>query len=394
MSTGPLSAKVGIAVSDTHISGTARRLGNLFRTLSTQSPSIYHFIVSEELYEWLNAAGYHLDDWPNVHRVRPLKITSHLDSRRWESRSIRVEDAMRFLTLMNFRRQVARIVRQESIGILQVALDPVYVFGLFPVPGVVQIASLVSHLHYHYDRGNFFGRLLQLGLPSYDVIDCISPYIYERVLENGFSPDKVFCAPNSFVDVNRYKPEKKNVNEIVFAVRVHKFKNPELFIDAISHIIEECPRAVFHLRGAGPMMERLDYRLGTLGLKDHVHSGFVWDTSRILNKSSINVHLEAEDNYPNQSVLEGMAAGNAIIATDVGLTRRLVDETNGILVPLSDPGALAEAVIWMLEHPTQTLKMGKRSREKVLRGQRLETYLNYIQSVYLRASSFLRHRNS
>jgi glycosyltransferase involved in cell wall biosynthesis len=188
------------------------------------------------------------------------------------------------------------------------------------------------------------------------------------------------------VDVERYRPEKKNPNIVVFAARLHDFKNPELYLDTISGICKEYPQVEFYMLGIGPLRDRIERRLRTLGLKDRVHYGFMWDTSSVLNRSSINVQLQEEDNYPSQSLLEGMAAGNAIVATDVGLTRRLVDEGNGILIPSSNARALEEAINWMLEHPEQTLKMGKRSREKVLREHTLDSYLKYIEDVYDRAS--------
>jgi glycosyltransferase involved in cell wall biosynthesis len=376
-------AKVGIALTDTFISGTVRRVANMFKALSLQHPSRYHLIVSEELYGWLNRAQYHLDDYPNVHH---LKVRSRLDSKKWETESLTFEDVGRYLTLRNFRKQTAHIIKEENIRILQVVLDSVYMFGLHPIPGVVQIASLVSHLRRHYDNTNLMGRVLRFCLGRYDLIDCISPRIYELGLQNGFPPNKMFCAPNSFVNVEQYKPEKKNVNQIVFAARLNDFKNPELYLNAINETHEQCPQAEFHLLGTGPLRERIKRRLHTLGLQCRVHSGFMWDTSRVLNKSSINVHLEEEDNYPNQSLLEGMAAGNAIVATDVGLTRRLAGEDNGIVIPPSDTRALTKAMIWMLEHPGETLKMGKRSREKVLREHTLDSYLKYIEDVYDRAS--------
>jgi glycosyltransferase involved in cell wall biosynthesis len=110
----------------------------------------------------------------------------------------------------------------------------------------------------------------------------------------------------------------------------------------------------------------------------------------VLNRSSISVHLQQEDNYPSQSLLEGMASGNAIIATDVGLTRRLVDAGSGILIPLSDPEALSNAMIWTLDHPGATRTMGKRSREKVLREHTVGRYLEYVNELYDRASRLMK----
>jgi glycosyltransferase involved in cell wall biosynthesis len=192
------------------------------------------------------------------------------------------------------------------------------------------------------------------------------------------------------VDIDRYKPELKNPNSIVFATRLHKFKNPDLYVDALGMTLEKHPQAEFHLLGTGPLREHIAKRLRNLGINSTVDYRLLWDTSKVLNRSSINVQLQQEDNYPSQSILEGMASGNAIIATDVGLTRRLVNEENGILIPVSDAGALADAMISMLEHPKETLNMGMRSREKVLREHTIGGYVDYLNELYDRASMLAR----
>jgi glycosyltransferase involved in cell wall biosynthesis len=57
-----------------------------------------------------------------------------------------------------------------------------------------------------------------------------------------------------------------------------------------------------------------------------------------------------------------------IVATDVRGCREAVDnEETGILVPRKNAGKLAEAILWMLDHPTEAAMMGKRGREKVER---------------------------
>jgi len=375
--------RTGIALTDTFVSGTARRVANLFCALSLRDPSRYHLLVCDEIYQGLNRANYHLENYPNVHE---LKVRSRLDKKKWENDSLTLEDLGRVLTLRNFRNQIARIVKEEGIKILHAHNDSVYIFGLRPIPGLVQVASLSSIERRNYDRNSLFGQLLRFCLPRYDLVDCLSPAISEHVLAYGVPAGKVFCAPNSFVDVERYKPEIKNPNSVVFATRLHGFKNPDLFVDAIKTTYKEHPQAEFHLLGTGPLRERIANRLHTLEMKDRVHYDFLWDTSKVLNRSSINAQLQQEDNYPSQSLLEGMAAGNAIIATDVGLTRRLVDEKNGILIPLSNASALADAMIWMLKHPEETITMGRRSREKVLRSNNVDNYLSYVGELHARAS--------
>lgn len=382
--------KVAIAITDTHVAGTARRIGNLYRALSAQDPSRYHFILNEELYEQLNRADYHLDNFQNVH---PLAIRSRIDYKKWEKETISFDDIGRFLTLRNFRDQASKIIKKENICVLQCFLDSIYIFGLLPIRGVVQIASLTSVLRRDYDTKNLVGRLLNFCLRRYCVIDCISQKSHRSVLEWGIPADRVFCAPNSFVDVDRYNPRRKDSNRVVFAGRLQDFKNPETYLDAIAQTHERCPKAEFYLLGMGPLRERLEHRLSILGWPNYIHFGFMRDTSNVLNTSTINVQLQEEDNYPSQTMLEGMAAGNATIATDVGETRRLVNEDTGILIPPSNSQALTEAMIWMLQHPKEASRMGKRGREKVVREQSLRSYLNYIGAVYDQASLLHRFRD-
>ena len=232
--------------------------------MSQEDPSSYHLITSEEVYEGLNRAGYNLQDYPNVH---VLKVKTPLDSKKWENQSLTLGDAGRFLTLLNFRNKASQIISEEHIEIVQCVLDSVYIFGLRPIPGVVQIASMVSVLPHHYNKRNLIGHLLYFCLSRYDLIDCISPQIWDMVVRNGFPPEKVLCAPNSFVDVDRYRPEKKDANEVVFAARLHSFKNPELYLKAISSVSESFPHAVFHLLGTGPMGGYVADRLKGLGLQ-------------------------------------------------------------------------------------------------------------------------------
>jgi glycosyltransferase involved in cell wall biosynthesis len=381
------STKVGIALTDTFASGTVRRVANLFCALNVQNPARYHLFVPEEIFQELNEANYHLERYHNVYA---LKVRSRWDAKKWENFTLTVDDAGRLLTLREFRNQVTRIVEEENIKVLHTHNDSVYLFGLHPIPGLIQIASLASIETRNYDPRGFFGRLLRLCLRRYDLIDCLSPQIHNYLQRNSIAADKMMVAPNSFVNVQRYRPTTKNTDSVVFATRLHGFKNPDLFVDAMERTYEAHPQVEFFLLGEGPLSEHIAGRLSALRSGIIVHYAFMWDTSTVLNESSINIHLQQEDNYPSQSLLEGMASGNAIIATDVGLTRRLVDEDNGILIPLSDSKALADAMIWMLKHPKATRTMGRRSRDKVLREHTIIRYLGYVNELYDRASRLVR----
>ena len=83
------------------------------------------------------------------------------------------------------------------------------------------------------------------------------------------------------------------------------------------------------------------------------------------------------------SILEAMAAGLPVVATDVGGVRELVaDGETGLLVPAGDPARLAEALRSLLADPALRRRLGAaghaRARERfdlrALRDAHLELY--------------------
>ena len=78
-----------------------------------------------------------------------------------------------------------------------------------------------------------------------------------------------------------------------------------------------------------------------------------------------------------------MACGVVPVATDVGLTWKLVDETTGIRVK-PDPGPIAEAVIALLQHPQQCERLGRAARQRVIEQHSDERFRAYLGSLYAR----------
>ena len=63
-----------------------------------------------------------------------------------------------------------------------------------------------------------------------------------------------------------------------------------------------------------------------------------------------------------RTVLEAMAMGRPIITTDTqGCRETVIEGVNGFLVPVKDSDAIAEKMIWFIEHPEAVQEMGKQS---------------------------------
>jgi glycosyltransferase involved in cell wall biosynthesis len=107
-------------------------------------------------------------------------------------------------------------------------------------------------------------------------------------------------------------------------------------------------------------------------------------------RSDARAWLAGCDAYVNCSVSEGvsltileaMAAGLPVIATRVGGTPEVIDETCGRLVPPRDPDAIAEALSALVENPDLRVHSARRGRERVERQFSIEAMVSAYSKVY------------
>jgi glycosyltransferase involved in cell wall biosynthesis len=112
-----------------------------------------------------------------------------------------------------------------------------------------------------------------------------------------------------------------------------------------------------------------------------VDIGYVADPSAIINRSLIHVCIESYDNTTNQSLLEGMAAGCAVVASSVGATETVVTEDVGVLVNL-DARDAADAIVSLLSNLEHARRLGQAARRKVLAEHNVHSYIKYLEAVH------------
>ena len=113
--------------------------------------------------------------------------------------------------------------------------------------------------------------------------------------------------------------------------------------------------------GSGPMESSLRTLANTLGVADLVRfAGLRPQTPSLHHLFEVSVLCSTSEGFPN-SLVEAMAAGKPIVATDVGGVRDAVraDDT-GLLVPAQKPEALAGAIDALLSNPDRARAMGSR----------------------------------
>jgi len=147
--------------------------------------------------------------------------------------------------------------------------------------------------------------------------------------------------------------------------------NIDVIVEAFADFVQQRPQADarLHLLGGGSLQDALEQQVKQLGLVDVVRfHGRVNDRAMVeaIQRSSVSVSVPTSD-ATSVSVLESMACGLPIVASDLPANRQWVDERGGCIVPVRDAHALSQALQQLHDHPQQAARMGPHNRDRIER---------------------------
>lgn len=146
--------------------------------------------------------------------------------------------------------------------------------------------------------------------------------------------------------------------------RLERVKDHATLIHAFARVHAECPNARLEIVGRGPERGRLKRLARELRIEDQVTlRGEVPDALNLTSGWDIYVQASVSEGMP-RAVLEAMAAGLPIAATDVGGVRQALDCT-GIIVPARAPHLIAQAILTLLKDVALCRELGAAARRRV-----------------------------
>ena len=190
--------------------------------------------------------------------------------------------------------------------------------------------------------------------------------------------DKKFVTIHNGVDLSKFRPqgpdqyvrEKYSIgnNEILVSVtaRIEKLKGQKYLIEACCNLQNKIPH--FHILLAGEVtdsayLKECQDKASEIGIIDRViFPGQLDNVSQLLNATDIFVLPSLCEAFP-RSVIEAMAAGKPVIATNVGgCCEAFEDKISGFLVPARDSGALADKILLLAKNRNLREKIGSQAR--------------------------------
>jgi glycosyltransferase involved in cell wall biosynthesis len=230
--------------------------------------------------------------------------------------------------------------------------------------------------------------LFNYAFKKADRIDFLSPFILHGVREKGvrIMDAKIRITPGSFTDYGKCRIGDKSKIRIAFASRMEKDKNPILFTRVSIELAGKYPETEFHIMGEGNLGGELTRLIEESGLSNVVFHGFYPNPVEIFENSSVFVSIQNTNNYPSQSVLEAMACGNAVIASDVGDTRMFINEKNGTLI-LPEFEALKKAMEFYIVNPNTAKEKGTFAAKFVRENYTVENSCRYFTNLFEEVSN-------
>jgi len=154
---------------------------------------------------------------------------------------------------------------------------------------------------------------------------------------------------------------------VIVVANLIPYKGHAELIRAAKQVITTIPESRFLLVGEDRgILKDLENQVNAMGISERVmFLGQRNDIPQLLAASDLSVLASHEEGFSNV-VLESMAAGLPVIATDVGGNREAVlDGVTGWLVPPGDPAAMAEKIILTLRDLSVAKIQGDRGRMRV-----------------------------
>ena len=186
------------------------------------------------------------------------------------------------------------------------------------------------------------GHLTERAIPSAKI----------HIIYNGIDLKRFGVADDRASVCSRFGlPNDENMHFVTMVANLrHKVKNVPMFLRMAKRVVENHPDVHFVIAGEGELETELKELAERLGVAENVHFiGRCVDVPALLSISSVCVLTSIAEGFSN-SILEYMAAGNPVIATNVGGAAEAVAEgETGFLVTSDNDAAMADRLIELLE---------------------------------------------
>lgn len=300
-------------------------------------------------------------------------------------------DSNSITDIFNGSKLIREIIKSENIDIIHANVlshfIKAYLASRFQRRNLAIVLTIHSLLPFYMRNSwllKILGRMADLIIPVCDSTE-------EKLVFIGIPSHKIMTVNNG-IDLKLFNYEftrnNKPFNVIGYVATLYPWKGHIYFFKAAQQVIKIFPNTKFLVIGDGPLRKDLERTVKELDIEKNVEFlGQIHNDEipEIIKNIDIGVSTSLTEQFP-YSIMELMAAGKPIIATDVGCIPKMVkNDFNGYVIPPEDSMSLAKNILILLKNPEKAIKMGENSRKHVENLFTMSNMLNKLEIGYEKA---------
>jgi len=321
---------------------------------------------------------------------------------------------------VNYSRKVAKkinqIIAEKNIEIVESPdwqLEGLCFSLNKKIPIVVRLHgynSIADHFIFNRKMNFYFRTLFALKkklLVNADIITAVSNN-YANLIANhlNINREKIITIYNG-IDINMFNPGQNQNKKpyILFVGRIHERKGVDIFLKAIPIVLREYPEVEFICIGAdtlkrnknGDCISYRKYISNFLNKNEIVKVKFLdpMPYEKLVDyfRNALCTAVPSQYEALPMTVIESMACGTTVIASNVGGIPEIIDDyKDGLLIEPNNYINLAKAILLLLKNSDLRIELSQAAIEKVRNNFTLKQTANQTLEIYSKVSKKFKHK--
>lgn len=290
---------------------------------------------------------------------------------------------------MEFKYDVRGLYKLYS-RLKQMGIDIIYAHLYHPsilsriIGKIANVPISISCKHWARRESDLRTGLDKLTHRYSDAVVVVSKAVYEFCRDELGVPDSKLVLIHNGVEIEKYACNRvyKSDNFVIgCTARLHEINGHRYLIEAAKMLKHKNLR--YRFIGTGEEELNLRKQVEENQLKDSI--SFIGYRSDIPNQlAMLDIYVQPSLSAGiSCSILEAMASGLPVIATNVGGTKEaIIDGQTGLLVPMRDSKAIAEKISYLIEHPDVAHRIGNNAKAYVKEKFSVESMVEKTEALF------------
>lgn len=283
-----------------------------------------------------------------------------------------------------YARRLSKLLGEIKPDVIHTNGFKMHVLGAWTRPAET---PLLWHIHDYVSTRRLMSRLLSLAAGRASAaaansksvaadLRSLFPKLRVETIYNGIDLNR-FSPSGASIDLDaaaRMEPAAPDTVRVGLVATFAHWKGHRVFLEALSRLSSETGirgyvvgGPIYQTGGSQWTLEALNELTSRLGLAGKVgFTGFLEDSSAVMRSLDVVVHASTEPEPFGMVIIEGMACGKAVVASQAGGASELFEDgENALSHPPGDVGALAQQILRLARDPQLRREMGIQGRRNV-----------------------------